>query len=182
AVACVVWADGGQVVALARRSDESEPALARRETGREVRARRGRPQRVEQAHGLPPVTHRARRVGDNRLTEGVGRPLVPERVQQRHRPLEARPRLGGTRDRKHDAPDGLAVTLVDLLGREPTDQSEPEHDGGGQPGTRAHGRLMCMIPRLSSTATDEAFAAVDRKSTRLNSSHEWISYAVFCLN
>src|SRR5438105_9938794 len=23
--------------------------------------------------------------------------------------------------------------------------------------------------------------AVDRKSTRLNSSHEWISYAVFCL-
>src|SRR5438105_8556359 len=24
-------------------------------------------------------------------------------------------------------------------------------------------------------------AAVDRKSTRLNSSHEWISYAVFCL-
>src|SRR5207247_7731270 len=26
-----------------------------------------------------------------------------------------------------------------------------------------------------------AFAAGDRKSTRLNSSHEWISYAVFCL-
>src|SRR5438105_10303765 len=26
---------------------------------------------------------------------------------------------------------------------------------------------------------DQAF--VDRKSTRLNSSHEWISYAVFCL-
>src|SRR5438105_8898597 len=25
------------------------------------------------------------------------------------------------------------------------------------------------------------FAGVDRKSTRLNSSHEWISYAVFCL-
>src|SRR5438105_12871543 len=24
-------------------------------------------------------------------------------------------------------------------------------------------------------------AATDRKSTRLNSSHEWISYAVFCL-
>src|SRR5438105_8465041 len=26
-----------------------------------------------------------------------------------------------------------------------------------------------------------AFAVGDRKSTRLNSSHEWISYAVFCL-
>src|SRR3712207_6921242 len=28
----------------------------------------------------------------------------------------------------------------------------------------------------------EAFGAVDRKSTRLNSSHANISYAVFCLN
>src|SRR5438105_6145938 len=27
----------------------------------------------------------------------------------------------------------------------------------------------------------EAFWEQDRKSTRLNSSHEWISYAVFCL-
>src|SRR5207247_3452365 len=26
-----------------------------------------------------------------------------------------------------------------------------------------------------------AFGSQDRKSTRLNSSHEWISYAVFCL-
>src|SRR5438105_13454244 len=30
------------------------------------------------------------------------------------------------------------------------------------------------------TGTDSA-ATPDRKSTRLNSSHEWISYAVFCL-
>src|SRR5438105_6736553 len=28
---------------------------------------------------------------------------------------------------------------------------------------------------------DAEAAGVDRKSTRLNSSHEWISYAVFCL-
>src|SRR5207247_8756653 len=27
----------------------------------------------------------------------------------------------------------------------------------------------------------DALRRVDRKSTRLNSSHEWISYAVFCL-
>src|SRR5207247_10303920 len=27
----------------------------------------------------------------------------------------------------------------------------------------------------------QLFANLDRKSTRLNSSHEWISYAVFCL-
>src|SRR5438105_10426432 len=29
--------------------------------------------------------------------------------------------------------------------------------------------------------TEENGGAADRKSTRLNSSHEWISYAVFCL-
>src|SRR5438105_6341515 len=40
--------------------------------------------------------------------------------------------------------------------------------------------------RLIDTALDYCRAegykvAADRKSTRLNSSHEWISYAVFCL-
>src|SRR5438105_10502106 len=40
---------------------------------------------------------------------------------------------------------------------------------------------------LNSQALDRSFsgfrsrANLDRKSTRLNSSHEWISYAVFCL-
>src|SRR5438105_5918715 len=34
-----------------------------------------------------------------------------------------------------------------------------------------------LIPRQ----LDVAGPLVDRKSTRLNSSHEWISYAVFCL-
>src|SRR5438105_14884984 len=29
--------------------------------------------------------------------------------------------------------------------------------------------------------TDQRASSIDRKSTRLNSSHEWISYAVFCL-
>src|SRR5438105_5992436 len=33
---------------------------------------------------------------------------------------------------------------------------------------------------MSCSAVSEA-QATDRKSTRLNSSHEWISYAVFCL-
>src|SRR5207247_11027329 len=28
---------------------------------------------------------------------------------------------------------------------------------------------------------EDLFLPLDRKSTRLNSSHEWISYAVFCL-
>src|SRR5207247_10327738 len=46
-----------------------------------------------------------------------------------------------------------------------------------------------LSARLAETRNDPAvrsarsvrMAAADRKSTRLNSSHEWISYAVFCL-
>src|SRR5207247_8811092 len=35
---------------------------------------------------------------------------------------------------------------------------------------------------LNGSTTNSLFSIqVDRKSTRLNSSHEWISYAVFCL-
>src|SRR5207247_10147477 len=44
-------------------------------------------------------------------------------------------------------------------------------------------RVDFELARLAS-AFGEGFAIVprlDRKSTRLNSSHEWISYAVFCL-
>src|SRR5438105_13621693 len=49
----------------------------------------------------------------------------------------------------------------------------------------------CVVPftrgkersRTSDSVLAEArqMADLDRKSTRLNSSHEWISYAVFCL-
>src|SRR5207247_4872421 len=46
--------------------------------------------------------------------------------------------------------------------------------------------LMVYIWRLAGRAGIAAetrpSAGEDRKSTRLNSSHEWISYAVFCLN
>src|SRR5207247_9638753 len=38
---------------------------------------------------------------------------------------------------------------------------------------------VVTVERIPSLA--EAARSRDRKSTRLNSSHEWISYAVFCL-
>src|SRR2546427_5020041 len=41
------------------------------------------------------------------------------------------------------------------------------------------GRLRTNIGNVA--ALDDAVAALDRKSTRLNSSHSQISYAVFCL-
>src|SRR5207247_4379748 len=35
-------------------------------------------------------------------------------------------------------------------------------------------------PHDGTEAAEQAIDSLDRKSTRLNSSHEWISYAVFC--
>src|SRR5438105_6249066 len=44
----------------------------------------------------------------------------------------------------------------------------------------AVGRFQPDDPAVSRRLADRR-AEADRKSTRLNSSHEWISYAVFCL-
>src|SRR5438105_11299689 len=38
-----------------------------------------------------------------------------------------------------------------------------------------------FVSTTSAPRRDEVVIGPDRKSTRLNSSHEWISYAVFCL-
>src|SRR5438105_5470581 len=43
------------------------------------------------------------------------------------------------------------------------------------------GRARCHRPGPDRLRQDGAGLGQDRKSTRLNSSHEWISYAVFCL-
>src|SRR5207247_7214517 len=37
------------------------------------------------------------------------------------------------------------------------------------------------LPHRAHSLAPDILAQRDRKSTRLNSSHEWISYAVFCL-
>src|SRR6266536_3555492 len=44
---------------------------------------------------------------------------------------------------------------------------------------RSRARSRAMPPRAAGPARPSCIR--DRKSTRLNSSHEWISYAVFCL-
>src|SRR5687768_17819744 len=44
----------------------------------------------------------------------------------------------------------------------------------------AHGHGACQL-RLAKDRVDSSPLSVDRKSTRLNSSHGYISYAVFCL-
>src|SRR5438105_9538630 len=52
----------------------------------------------------------------------------------------------------------------------------------GAPWMREHIRPLLASDTERSVGEVIASAeAIDRKSTRLNSSHEWISYAVFCL-
>src|SRR5438105_12507113 len=47
------------------------------------------------------------------------------------------------------------------------------------PGVDIH--ALVHVPLPAGTAQSRQLRPLDRKSTRLNSSHEWISYAVFCL-
>src|SRR5438105_9694108 len=45
--------------------------------------------------------------------------------------------------------------------------------------TESSSRCWCCA--TASASTNQSESGLDRKSTRLNSSHEWSSYAVFCL-
>src|SRR5207247_11254386 len=68
-----------------------------------------------------------------------------------------------------DAPR-LSTSNPPSCGRGRRERSVRTMDPGARPNA---GRLVGQIDNLG--------LLVDRKSTRLNSSHEWISYAVFCL-
>src|SRR5688572_32343137 len=76
--------------------------------------------------------------------------------------------VGRYQHRRHDPLDGLGEALVDL--RAPVgvvDRLQVGHLLGGK--------------RAAESAAAELLDELDRKSTRLNSSHSQISYAVFCL-
>src|SRR5256886_6817621 len=57
---------------------------------------------------------------------------------------------------------------------------QPIHQSGHQSPIRLGARTAAEGPAVESPGRDHR-AARDRKSTRLNSSHSQISYAVFCL-
>src|SRR3712207_8373270 len=54
-----------------------------------------------------------------------------------------------------------------------------QEEDGADPGSLSAGRRLC--PRVRPPPADRPRRGRDRKSTRLNSSHANISYAVFCL-
>src|SRR5438105_11042075 len=77
------------------------------------------------------------------------------------------------------------TTLFRSLGiLEPRRQRREVHPGRGLARDALVGgrrrRPLCR-QRHRYGHSGRAHSGVDRKSTRLNSSHEWISYAVFCL-
>src|SRR5207247_9447695 len=90
-------------------------------------------------------------------------------------------------------PDALPICRVALDGcRLPERLAPCEAEGGERARVRERlelaprelGALRCFGDRAERPRRDQALGrlcAQDRKSTRLNSSHEWISYAVFCL-
>src|SRR5438105_6808519 len=73
----------------------------------------------------------------------------------------------------------------DLMREERHDVHRLHHAGGSVPGlvrvAIAARDLSARRERCSGAALERGRGVRDRKSTRLNSSHEWISYAVFCL-
>src|SRR5262245_62987734 len=62
------------------------------------------------------------------------------------------------------------------------EQREDDQQEDEQARTRSHGRLSFRhVPRRALSRQEPGPPRPDRKSTRLNSSHLGISYAVFCL-
>src|SRR5205807_3202235 len=92
----------------------------------------------------------------------------------------------------HGCPVSMTYAAIPTLRKEPelAAQWEPlattlEYDPGLRPATTKQGVLfgMAMTERQggSDVRSNTTRATPDRKSTRLNSSHLVISYAVFCL-
>src|SRR3989449_4038921 len=71
--------------------------------------------------------------------------------------------------------------LLDVADLRRTQQHLQLVDGNGRGGAGRQGRERCRRRRAVDGILRKKAATRDRKSTRLNSSHGYISYAVFCL-
>src|SRR5688572_32750114 len=80
--------------------------------------------------------------------------------------------------------DVVSVFFLSRIRRQPRSTLFPYTTLFRSPSKRSSHALRCSDSRSRRVIEDgaaEVAAAVDRKSTRLNSSHSQISYAVFCL-
>src|SRR5207302_11442745 len=79
----------------------------------------------------------------------------------------------------HSFPTRRSSDLVAVVA---DDEARAERAALGPSRSRPLGALRALArPRLTRDEAPEEFLDLDRKSTRLNSSHVKISYAVFCL-
>src|SRR5258707_5703227 len=67
------------------------------------------------------------------------------------------------------------------LFRSPPPQAEEAERAGGTPAVPGHAPTAGNVGDTQSVKSIDVSVIADRKSTRLNSSHANISYAVFCL-
>src|SRR5256885_11338963 len=77
--------------------------------------------------------------------------------------------------------DALPISRARHHGRAPRDAHAPERAHGGHGGDGRLSHREGRVRELARPARHRARSGADRKSTRLNSSHLVISYAVFCL-
>src|SRR2546422_867473 len=85
--------------------------------------------------------------------------------------------LAGVKSREGDVvPVGQTIAWLVSPGEQP-----PAEPLAAPPAARAAVGALYERPGRSQTAPTELGSNSDRKSTRLNSSHGYISYAVFCL-
>src|SRR3712207_7569130 len=67
------------------------------------------------------------------------------------------------------------------LFRSPGEAGAHDDDAVGAPGDGADHQAVRVVAATASASSAARASSADRKSTRLNSSHANISYAVFCL-
>src|SRR5438445_7477236 len=84
-------------------------------------------------------------------------------------------------DRNWRGPFAEVAELVDALGSGPSGRKTVGVRVSSSAPLRYNNILTCLIASLGSSLPNAQPVCRDRKSTRLNSSHANISYAVFCL-
>src|SRR2546422_4484882 len=92
--------------------------------------------------------------------------------------------VAGSRDHNgtlRDAPAVMEGTSTPVARRPGTRHAKHEPRSGGRCGARYRDVARGALRALGSAVLPELRDGGDRKSTRLNSSHGYISYAVFCL-
>src|SRR6266536_1040795 len=124
----------------------------------------------------------------DRLPHPCTRPDLTQRLSQHERRIDGRT-VVGHEDGRLQA-EIATERRLDLHGSVTAEQPSPDLVHHDPDAARLNAELTELLVaadevvqanRIRPCHRDHLIRPLDRKSTRLNSSHEWISYAVFCL-